>query len=181
LLGAYEQALRTLSKEDQALVARGETRRVPGDRYRDAVRRDIKALHILVSQRFVPPGHLHVAAAHLCRQFALEGGLDRVLTSGVGNLLPTCRDGFLALGMPRTAEVLTKTIASVGEPYPVRHETRERALAAMPDREARLSAFTREFLERVAHEQGGFDVVADAYVSAPNFPAVDDVPNQARR
>jgi hypothetical protein len=179
LVNAYERALATLSLDDQERVARGEIRLLPGDRYKEAVKRDLSFM-TLYNHKSVPPRHLHVVLAHLCREAMREGGFAHVFTLVVGNLLPECRDGFAALGMKQTAHVLQKAMDCLGEPYPRTDGPRTRALQALPEADARLGELTGEFLKHVDQEAGGFEAAADAYVSSADFPAVDDVSPAAR-
>jgi hypothetical protein len=157
LIARYEQAFSTLPPEDQELVSRGERRSLPGERYQRAVKLDLGWM-IALNHRRVPQKHRHVALNHELREKVLAVGFAKALELAIGRVLPECGEGLRALGMAKTADKLDEVAVSRGA----------------SDRDARLTVLTQDFLAVMASEAGGFDRAADAYVSAPDFPAPDD-------
>ncbi|WP_394824485.1 hypothetical protein [Pendulispora albinea] len=171
LRSVFEQAVAALSEHDRMLFERGEIGRNPGDLYQAAVRRYEVDIHhgprsFLSDLAKAPPELRHVLAAHGCQIEVRKIGLDGVFWGSTGVVVPEAAAGLVAVGMPRAAALVRKAMSILGTSYPRRRWWRIVALVRARERAAEIKALSYELIRELKKEAGGFEVAADAYVSA---------------
>lgn len=103
----------------------------------------------------LPMSSKHLYATHWTQSEVQNGGLDQFFQNDTGILAPEAVEGFRALGMPHTAELLTDAMSIFGAQYP-------------RDRMARMNAtipvsIENQFSELLEAEAGGFWEAADRF------------------
>jgi hypothetical protein len=128
----------------------------------------------------MPEHAAHLFALHWCASEVCNGGFYQFFFNSTGVLAPEAVAGFSAIGMPRTAAVVTAAIASFGEPYPRDREERQDALDALDpngtddgDWDSAFTDLDNRFYDLVGGENGGMERAAERY--AARFPVPDGV------
>jgi len=125
-----------------------------------------------------PEHAAHLLAVHWCASEVCNGGFHQFFFNSTGVLAPEAAIGFRAIGMPRTAAVVTAAMESFGAPYPRDREERQDALAALvaidpetthdSDWDNPFGDLDRQFYELIELENGGKEKAAEDY--AARFP-----------
>lgn len=109
----------------------------------------------------------HLFAAHWCQSEVLNGGFVQFFANSTGVLAPEAIEGFKAIGMPKTAELVTEALTTLGPTYPRSRSTRHRGLRAF---EAVLDKLDGQFFILIDSESGGFEVAADRFAASHGAP-----------
>lgn len=108
-------------------------------------------------------------AAHWLYSEVCNGGFHQFYWNSTGIVAPEAVDAFTAIGMPRTAEIIRRTMSWFPTPYPRNRESRIELL----DRHAELHQESRdpfssdddEFFKVVNSEKGGFEDAANEFAT----------------
>lgn len=73
----------------------------------------------------------HLFAAHWCKSEIDNGGFHQFFYNPTGVLAPEAAEGFQAIGLSDTAELIREAIKSFGSPYPREQEVRMAFLDAI--------------------------------------------------
>jgi hypothetical protein len=168
-VAAYEQAFATLKPADRELVLRGEHVLRSGDAYRTAIGPHFEAVSIydgakVFAQQLakVPKPARHLLSAHWCQSEVCNGGLLQFFHNSTGVLAPEAVAGFTAIGMPRTAALVTKAMKKLGRRYPRESDARDLALQKLSETDS-FDELDEAFYKHLGRESGGFAAAADAY------------------
>jgi len=105
--------------------------------------------------------------AHWLYSEVCNGGFHQFYWNSTGVLAPEAADAFAAIGMPRTAEIVRRTISWFPTPYPRNRESRIELLDSHaelhPDSPDPFSSFDDEFYGVVESESGGFVRAANEF------------------
>lgn len=109
-------------------------------------------------------------AAHWARSEIGNGGFAQLFSNSTGVLAPEAVHAFVALGMPRVADALTRAMALLGDSYPRGRSARQKALQGFRRRDASagarsFDALEDEFFLLIDSENGGFDAAADQFAA----------------
>ena len=109
-------------------------------------------------------------AAHWAQSEIGNGGFAQFFSNSTGVLAPEAVHAFVALGMPRVADTLTKAMALLGDSYPRGRSARQKALQGFRRRDAggmarSFDALEDEYFKLIASENGGFDAAADQFAA----------------
>jgi hypothetical protein len=106
-------------------------------------------------------------AAHWLYSEVCNGGFHQFYWNTTGILAPEAADAYAAIGMPRTAEIVRRSIAWFPAPYPrdreIRIELLDRHADTHPRSKDPFNSLDDEYYEAVESESGGFISVADAF------------------
>jgi hypothetical protein len=109
-------------------------------------------------------------AAHWCQSEICNGGFHQFYGNSTGVLAPEAADAFRKLGMPRTAELISRSISWYDSPYPrdraVREDLLDAHANANPDAPDPFDALDDPFFKVLESEAGGFEAAANAYAEA---------------
>lgn len=171
LLSVYDQAVATLSAREKSALERGETLPDPGDLFRATMGR--YGVHFDDGPRpsradlaKVPPELGQVLAAHWCQSEVRSGGFEQLFWNWKGALAPEGAAGLAAIGMTRAAELVRKAMSILGASYPRSRWWRTIVLVRARKRVAELGPLGYALIKELKEEAGGFELAADAYVSA---------------
>jgi len=108
-------------------------------------------------------------AAHWLYSEVFNGGFHQFYWNTTGILAPEAADAFETIGMPRTAQIIRRTISWFPSPYPRDRHTRILLLDGFedthPEQRDPFYALDDEFYDVVEAESGGFVSAADEYAS----------------
>jgi hypothetical protein len=109
-------------------------------------------------------------AAHWLYSEVCNGGFHQFYWNSTGVLAPEAADAYAAIGMPRTADVVRRSMSWFPTPYPRDRETRiellETYAAAMhPGSRGPFGALDEEFYGVVESESGGFVRAANEFAN----------------
>lgn len=106
-------------------------------------------------------------AAHWLYTEVCNGGFHQFYWNSTGVLAPEAADAYSAMGMPRTAEVIRRSIAWFRTPYPrdrgSRIEQLDRYAETHPESESPFAPMDDEFYQVAESENGGFLCAANAF------------------
>jgi hypothetical protein len=100
-------------------------------------------------------------AAHFCQSEVCNGGFDQFFWNSTGVLGPEAVEGFRAIGMSCTADLVQEAMEQLGEPYPRDREERQARLEGVS--QDHLDKLDQEFFKLIVSENGGFARAADKY------------------
>ncbi len=109
----------------------------------------------------VPAGVGHLFASHWCQAEVRNGGFSQFFSNSTGILAPEAHAGFLAIGMPKAAEMVARAMAVYPTPYP--RERYDRAMAGERIDWKRFDQLDDPFWKLLEEESGGFTAAADRY------------------
>ena len=108
-------------------------------------------------------------AAHWLYSEVCNGGFHQFYWNSTGVLAPEAADAFTAIGMPRTADIVRRTMSWFPTPYPRDRESRIELLDGYaelhPESRDPFSSFDDEFYAVVESERGGFVRAANEFAS----------------
>jgi hypothetical protein len=122
----------------------------------------------------IPVWAQHLLAAMSVENGVQSSGFSDLFCTNEGVMTPEAVNGFVALGMPRTAEVVRKAIAVFGSSYPREVDRREaladqiREAQADPDADP-WAEHDVAYGELAETEAGGFPLATAAYVRGLNL------------
>jgi hypothetical protein len=133
-------------------------------------------------------------AADICSAEVHNGGFLQLFYNPSGIVVPEAIEGFVSIGMPKTAALIESTSRLLGNPYPRDRDERWDALIEASNRSPQeldtifkkysnfyqcfleateplnLDSASREFWKLAAEENGGFDNAADLYAQTISRP-----------
>lgn len=80
----------------------------------------------------LPAATADLLAVDWCQKEVRNGGFEQFLANSTGVLAPRALLGFERIGGGHFANLLRGAMATLGEPYPVDHDTREEAVSLLP-------------------------------------------------
>lgn len=108
-------------------------------------------------------------AAHWLYSEVSNGGFLQFYWNSTGVLAPEAADAYAAIGMPRTAEIIRRSMSWFPIPYPRDRQTRIKLLdeyaEANPESDCPFDSFDNEFYEVAESESGGFELAANTFAS----------------
>jgi hypothetical protein len=106
-------------------------------------------------------------AAHWLYSEVCNGGFHQFYWNSTGVLAPEAADAYAAIGMPRTAEIVRRSIAWFPTPYPRDRESRiellDRYAETHPEIRNPFDSLDEEFYQAAESENGGFVPSANAF------------------
>jgi Domain of unknown function (DUF4375) len=110
----------------------------------------------------LPQVSQHLFATHWAQSEIRNGGIDQFFDNSTGVLAKEAVEGFKALGMLETAELLQQSMDVLVTPYPQDRDERQERLSELPD-----PFFFEDvrFWELLDEEADGFHVAANRYAS----------------
>jgi hypothetical protein len=164
---AYDHAFESLSAERRKMIERGEIEPRPGDAYWEKIEPIWKEISIYDGEEtfleqlgWVQPKIGDLFAAHWCQSEVRNGGFHQFFMNSTGVLAPEAAAGFRAIGMPRSAAIVTEAMGFFATPYPRDRQARQEALDGEPDP---FSQLDERFYELLDTEADGFALAADRY------------------
>jgi hypothetical protein len=100
-------------------------------------------------------------ATAFCQVEVCNGGLRQFFGNSTGVLAPEAVEGFLAIGQPKTADIVSRAMAHFGEPYPRDRNTRKDLLWKLP--ENIFHDLDQEFFGLTDVEGGGISPASERY------------------
>ena len=108
-------------------------------------------------------------AAHWLYSEVCNGGFHQFYWNSTGVLAPEAADAYAAIGMPRTAEIVRRSMSWFPTPYPRDRETRIELLDSYaemhPESHHPFRSLDDEFYGVVESENGGFVCAANEFAS----------------
>jgi hypothetical protein len=92
-----------------------------------------------------------------------NGGFKQFFGNSTGVLAPEAIRGFELIGMTETAQVVRLGTLLLGEPYPRDRAYRKTVLSQVSNEE--LRRLDEQFFERIATENGGFDLASETFAN----------------
>ncbi|WIV98338.1 DMP19 family protein [Kinneretia aquatilis] len=109
-------------------------------------------------------------AAHWCQSEICNGGFHQFYGNSTGVLAPEALDAFHKLGMPKTAELIAKSIAWFDTPFPRDRAVRQSLLDAHAEANVEapdpFDALDDPFFKTLESEAGGFEAAANSFADA---------------
>jgi hypothetical protein len=106
-------------------------------------------------------------AAHWLYSEVCNGGFHQFYWNSTGVLAPEAADAFAAIGMPRTAEIVRRTMSWFPTPYPRNREARiellDRHAELHPESTDPFGSLDDEFYGVAESESGGFVRAANEF------------------
>jgi hypothetical protein len=102
-------------------------------------------------------------AAHFAQSEICNGGFNQLFWNSTGVLAPEAVEGFQVIGMPETAEILSRAMRLLGENYPRERGERQNILAVL--HKEKFNELDEKFFVLIEAENGGFTLAADRFVS----------------
>lgn len=111
-------------------------------------------------------------AAHCCMAEICNGGFFQLYTNSTGYMAPEAVEGFIALGKPKTADCIARSLKLLPEPFIRDWQLRVRAIEALCSSKPpklkpnTFTALEDEFIELFDEENGSYEEAADEFVES---------------
>ena len=119
--------------------------------------------------RSTEPSARALFAAHWLYSEVCNGGFHQFYWNSTGILAPEAADAYEAIGMPRTAEIIRRSISWFPTPYPREREPRIELLdqytETHPESGGPFASLDDEFYAVAESEAGGFVHAANQFAS----------------